>query len=97
MKLLLDLDQNCPYQIPADTQTEIEQLPKPVVEIASDYIRSIFQHALKEIEKGYFPGFISGFKKQYILTVSAVWSDAAKALTERVYSSLLCKFSGLAF
>ncbi|EMR64084.1 putative heat shock 70 kda protein 12a protein [Eutypa lata UCREL1] len=83
LKLLLDPDQNCPYQIPADTQTEIEQLPKPVVEIASDYIRSIFQHALKEIEKGYFPGFINGFKKQYILTVPAVWSDPAKALTER--------------
>lgn len=84
LKLLLDPDQKRPYWIPYDPHAEIAKLPKPVVEVAADYMKAIFQHAITEIEKGYMPGFIDGFKKQYILTVPAVWSDTSKAMTQRV-------------
>ncbi|KAK5636412.1 hypothetical protein RRF57_012125 [Xylaria bambusicola] len=83
LKLLLDPDQKRPYWIPTDPHAEIAKLPKPVVEVAADYIKAIFQQALSEVEKGYLPGFLDGFKKQYVLTVPAVWSDTAKAMTER--------------
>ncbi len=87
--MLLDPDQNRPYWIPSDPHADIAKLPKPVVEVASDYMKAIFQHAIAEVEKGYLPGFIKGFKKQYVLTVPAVWSDTAKAMTERVGLPLL--------
>ncbi|KAI0965133.1 Hsp70 family protein-like protein [Xylaria arbuscula] len=83
LKLLLDPDQKRPYWIPTDPGAEIAKLPKPVVEVAADYIKAVFQHALAEVEKGYLPGFLDGFKKQHVLTVPAVWSDTAKAMTER--------------
>ncbi|TGJ87961.1 hypothetical protein E0Z10_g854 [Xylaria hypoxylon] len=83
LKLLLDPDLKRPYWIPSDPHAEIAKLPKAVVDVAADYLKAIFQHAIAEVEKGYLPGFIEGFKKQYILTVPAVWSDTAKATTQR--------------
>ncbi|KAF2968060.1 hypothetical protein GQX73_g5510 [Xylaria multiplex] len=83
LKLLLDPDLERPYWIPYDPSAEIAKLPKPVVDVVSDYLKAIFQHAIAEVEKSYLPGFVDGFKKQYILTVPAVWSDTAKATTQR--------------
>ncbi|KAI0539552.1 Hsp70 family protein-like protein [Xylaria digitata] len=83
LKLLLDPDLKRPYWIPHDPSAEIAKLPKPVVDVVADYLKAIFQHAIAEVEKGYLPGFVEGFKKQYILTVPAVWSDTAKATTQR--------------
>ncbi|KAJ3577211.1 hypothetical protein NPX13_g3354 [Xylaria arbuscula] len=83
LKLLLDPNQKRPYWIPTDPHAEIAKLPKPIVEVAADYIKAIFQQSLAEVGKGYLPGFLDGFKKQYVLTVPAVWSDTAKAMTER--------------
>ena len=89
LKLLLDPNQKRPYWIPTDPHAEIAKLPKPVVEVAADYIKAIFQQAVSEVEKGYLPGFLDGFKKRYVLTVPAVWSDTAKAMTERVGRDLI--------
>ncbi|KAI0125684.1 hypothetical protein BJ170DRAFT_684939 [Xylariales sp. AK1849] len=83
LKLLLDPDQKRPYWIPTNVEAEMAKLPKDVLDVASDYIRVIFEHALKEIEKGYLPDFIRNFAKQYVLTVPAVWSDKAKDMTLR--------------
>ncbi|OAL28843.1 hypothetical protein AYO20_09323 [Fonsecaea nubica] len=84
IKLMLDPDQPRPYFIPVDVQAEIAKLPKPVVEVASDYIRAIFEHAVKEIECTFLDReFIDNYDKQYVLTVPAVWSDKAKYLTSK--------------
>ena len=56
-----------------------------MVEVASDYIKAIFEHALAEIEADVLdPSFLDGYKKAFVLTVPAVWSDKAKDMTLRV-------------
>lgn len=85
LKLLLDPDQPRPYYIPTNIQAEMAKLPKPVLEVASDYMRALFQHALKEIEsESLDPSFLDNYQKQFVLTVPAVWSDKAKDMTLRV-------------
>ncbi|KAH6662561.1 hypothetical protein B0J14DRAFT_707549 [Halenospora varia] len=84
LKLLLDPDQPRPYFIPTNIQAEIAKLPKPVLEVASDYMRAVFEHALKEIEsESLDPSFLENYQKQFVLTVPAVWSDKAKDMTLR--------------
>ncbi|EXJ69341.1 uncharacterized protein A1O5_07377 [Cladophialophora psammophila CBS 110553] len=84
IKLLLDPEQPRPYFIPTNIEAEMAKLPKPVVDVASDYMRAIFEHAIKEIE-GHFlvPELLHNFDKQYVLTVPALWSDKAKDMTSR--------------
>lgn len=56
-----------------------------MLEVASDYIKAIFQHALTEIESDVLdPSLLDGYKKAFVLTVPAVWSDKAKDMTLRV-------------
>lgn len=87
LKLLLDPEQQRPYWIPTNIEAEMAKLPKDVLEVAADYMKAIFDHALSEIENGYMPGFVRDFSKQYVLTVPAVWSDKAKDMTLRVYTT----------
>jgi len=85
LKLLLDPHQPRPYFIPTNIEAEIAKLPKPVLEVASDYIGAIFQHAMKEIEsESLDPSFLDNYQKEFVLTVPAVWSDQAKDMTLRV-------------
>jgi molecular chaperone DnaK (HSP70) len=61
------------------------KLPKLVLGVASDYMRAVFQHALKEIESDSLdPSFLDNYQKEFVLTVPAVWSDKAKDMTLRV-------------
>ncbi|KAK4936969.1 hypothetical protein LTR10_022279 [Elasticomyces elasticus] len=84
IKLLFDPEQPRPFFIPVDVEGEMAKLPKAVVEVASDYMRAIFQHAIKEIEGNYVdPELLHNYEKQYVLTVPAVWSDKAKDMTLR--------------
>ncbi|KIW93344.1 uncharacterized protein Z519_05949 [Cladophialophora bantiana CBS 173.52] len=84
IKLLLDPEQPRPYFIPTNIEVEKAKLPKPVVDVASDYMRAIFEHAIEEI-KGQFlvPELLHTFDKRYVLTVPAIWSDKAKDMTSR--------------
>jgi hypothetical protein len=85
LKLLFDPGQPRPYFVPTNIEAEMAKLPKPVIEVATDYMRAIFQHALKEINSGYLdPDFVKNYDKQYLLTVPAVWSEKAKAMTLQV-------------
>ncbi len=85
IKLLLDPEQPTPLYAPAvNTQAELAKLGKPAHEVATDYIRAIYNHAMKKIESKYLNGFISTLEKQFVLSVPAVWSDKAKDLTQRV-------------
>lgn len=90
LKLLLDPDQPRPYFIPNNIQAEMAKLLKPVLEVVSDYMKAVFDHALKEIEsESLDPSFLESFQKQFVLTVPAVWSDKAKDLTLRVSSTAI--------
>jgi hypothetical protein len=85
IKLLFDPGQTRPYNVPMDLEAEVAKLPKPVVEVASDYMKAIFGHALREIEREAIDKTaISQWKRQFLLTVPAVWSDKAKDMTLKV-------------
>ncbi|KAH6658942.1 putative hsp70 protein [Truncatella angustata] len=82
VKLLLDPTQERPMYLPSgNIKRDIKKLPKPPVEIAADFIKSIYKHALKQIEKEVPSGYMALCQKQFVLTVPAVWSDAAKNAT----------------
>lgn len=82
IKLLLDPAQERPLYLPTgDLQRDIRRLPKKTADVAADYIRSLFQHALSEITKKVPQGYLAMCQREYVLTVPAVWSDVAKNLT----------------
>lgn len=85
MKLLLDPDQSKPIYVPAtNTRAEIAKLGKPPVDVAADFIRSIFQHAWERIATKVPENYLENdVKPKFVMTVPAVWSDKAKAATER--------------
>ncbi|KIX03793.1 uncharacterized protein Z518_07346 [Rhinocladiella mackenziei CBS 650.93] len=82
IKLLFDPEQPKPYCPCTNFEAENAKLPKHVVNVASDYMRAIFQHAIKAIGDGYMDReSLSQMKRQCVLTVPALWSDKAKNMT----------------
>jgi hypothetical protein len=58
---------------------------KWVEKVVSDYMKAIYEHAIKEIREDFLvPELLDGYEKLVILTVPAVWSDRAKDATMRV-------------
>jgi len=84
IKLLLDPGQERPLYLPTgNIQRDIRKLPKDPVEIAADYIRAVYQHALTEITKQVPRDYMSMCQQQFVLSVPAVWTDVAKDATLR--------------
>ncbi|KAK0648651.1 putative hsp70 protein [Cercophora newfieldiana] len=82
IKLLLDPSQERPLYLPTgNLQRDIRKLPKKPVNVAADFIHAIYQHALTEITKMVPQGYMSLCQKKFVLSVPAVWSDAAKQAT----------------
>lgn len=85
IKLMLDPDQPKPVYVPdIDTKAVLAKSGKAPVEVSADYLAQIFQHATQKIASKYPPGYIDLLRKQYVLTVPAVWSDKAQDATLRV-------------
>ena len=90
IKLLLDPDQPKPLYIPqTNTNAELKKLGKPALDVATDYIGAIFQHAMRKIEGKYPRSYLDLLDKQLVLSVPAIWSDKAKDQTLKVRKS--CK------
>ncbi len=82
VKLLLDPSQERPPYLPLiNTKYTMNRLPKPAGDIAADFMRAIYQHALGQIEKTVPKRYYALCKKHFVMTVPAVWSDAAKNTT----------------
>ncbi|KHN93782.1 Heat shock protein Hsp70 [Metarhizium album ARSEF 1941] len=82
IKLLLDPEQGRPMYLPAtNARKYIRMLPKPPVKIAADFIGAIYSHALAEISKTVPKAYMELCSKEFVLSVPAVWSDAAKNAT----------------
>jgi hypothetical protein len=64
------------------------KLGKAPVDIASDYISAIYDHALKIIAGKVPNGYLDILDKYFVLSVPAVWSDKAKDTTLRVCLNL---------
>lgn len=85
IKLLLDPDQEQPVYVPAtNTKAELRKLGKPAVDVVADFLRAMYQHALKQIEGGTTAKYATLWQKIFVLSVPAAWSDKAKDLTQRV-------------
>lgn len=89
IKLLLDPDHPKPLYVPqANTKAELQRLGKPAVDVAADYITTLYKHALSKIEASWPEDFLQMLQKEFVLSVPAVWSDKAKDSTLRVLISL---------
>lgn len=54
---------------------------KTTVDVIADYLRSLKEHTLETLERNFGKEFLEVTPVDWILTVPAVWSDAAKAST----------------
>ncbi|KAH7261553.1 putative hsp70 protein [Fusarium tricinctum] len=75
-----------PKQMPHFLKTpnikrDIKKLPKPPVHITSNYIGAMYKHALLEIVTATKADYLPMCQKQFVMSVPAVWSDAAKNAT----------------
>lgn len=59
----------------------LKKLPKDPVSVAADFIGAIYRHALSEIESAVPTKYFKRCQKEFVLSVPAVWSDAAKNAT----------------
>ena len=95
IKLLLDPDHPKPLYVPqTNTKAQLQRLGKPAVDVAADYITALYKHALSKIEASWPEDYLQMLQKEFVLSVPAVWSDKAKASTERVCNTLACLSSG---
>ncbi|KAF7859445.1 uncharacterized protein EAF02_010893 [Botrytis sinoallii] len=82
IKLLLDPTQEMPSYASASTfRRDLERSGKPAVEVAADFMRAIYKHAMERIVAGWPEDYIQDCEKKFVLSVPAVWSDRAKDLT----------------
>ncbi|KAL7267654.1 hypothetical protein RUND412_009750 [Rhizina undulata] len=82
IRLTADLEERVTNSTPAArTAVLLTKMNLPPVEVVTDYLRSLREHTMSVIERRFHSEFIRRTKTEYVLTVPAVWSDSAKALT----------------
>ena len=82
MKLFLDPAQELPSYVPrSEIRAQLAKSEKEATEVVADYLREIYKHTQFELIKRYGELFLETTSIQWILTVPAVWSDAAKDAT----------------
>ena len=89
VKLLLDPRQDRPAFLP-QPRRYIDVPGKSVVDIAADFIGAVYEHAMKRIESKVPADYLNMCQKRFVLSVPAVWSDKAKALTQQVIPPQCC-------
>ncbi|KAG6321238.1 hypothetical protein E4U44_005360 [Claviceps purpurea] len=94
IKLLLDPTQERPLYLPTkNIDQELKSLPKKPFEVAADFIQAIYEHALQDIGRTIPKAYMDMCDKEFVLSVPAVWSDAAKNATLKVSDSLSSVYS----
>ncbi|KAG9559831.1 actin-like ATPase domain-containing protein, partial [Aureobasidium melanogenum] len=82
VKLLLDPRQQLPeYVSRRDLEARLRSAGKTAVQAAADYLFNLKQHVLIQIEQRFGEEMYAATKIEFVLTVPAVWSDAAKDAT----------------
>ncbi|RKK94122.1 hypothetical protein BFJ68_g15279 [Fusarium oxysporum] len=82
VKLLLDPKQTRPSYLPsANVKSEMKRLPKSAVDVAADFIGSMYNHAMEKIGSRVPREYLDLCEKTFVLSVPAVWSDKAKDST----------------
>ncbi|KAI4720031.1 actin-like ATPase domain-containing protein [Aureobasidium sp. EXF-10727] len=84
LKLLLDPQQELPpYVSRTRLEAQLKQIGRGAVEATADFLEKLKGQVLEALDKRYGKAFMATTKIDYILTVPAVWSDAAKDATLR--------------
>lgn len=82
IKLFLDRNQKLPHFVsPLETAAQLRKCDRTVMDAVSDYLTKIYQHTMETLTRRYGESFVSTTKVEFVLTVPAVWSDAAKNAT----------------
>ncbi|EWC48311.1 hypothetical protein DRE_07770 [Drechslerella stenobrocha 248] len=82
IKLFLDRNQKLPHFVsPLETAAQLRKYNKNVVDAVSDYLTAIYKHTMDTLGRRYGDSFMQSTKVEFVLTVPAVWSDAAKNAT----------------
>jgi hypothetical protein len=85
INLLLDPDQVLPLYVPfRNSKKNLQRLGKLPMDVAWDYIGTLYQYSLATITESYPKDFVDVQQKKFIMTHPAVWSDKVKDLTLRV-------------
>ncbi|KAI9682681.1 MAG: hypothetical protein M1829_006668 [Trizodia sp. TS-e1964] len=82
IKLFLDRNQKLPHFVsPLETAAQLRKYDRNVMDAVSDYLTQIYKHTMETLTRRYGESFMAITKVEYVLTVPAVWSDAAKNAT----------------
>ncbi|KAI9707855.1 MAG: hypothetical protein M1820_004461 [Bogoriella megaspora] len=82
IKLFLDRNQKLPHFVsPLDTAAQLRRYDRTVMDAVSDYLTQIYTHTMDTLTRRYGETFVASTKIEFVLTVPAVWSDAAKNAT----------------
>jgi molecular chaperone DnaK (HSP70) len=82
IKLFLDRNHKLPHFVsPLETAAQLRKYEKTVMEAVTDYLGQIHKHTMETLTRRYGETFMGMTKVQFVLTVPAVWSDAAKDAT----------------
>jgi molecular chaperone DnaK (HSP70) len=82
VKLFLDRNQKLPHFVsPLETAAQLRKYDRTVMDAVTDYLTKIYEHTMETLTRRYGETFMSSTKVDFVLTVPAVWSDAAKNAT----------------
>ncbi|KAF2724059.1 actin-like ATPase domain-containing protein [Polychaeton citri CBS 116435] len=82
IKLFLDRNQKLPHFVsPLETAAQLRKCDRTVMDAVSDYLTKIYKHTMEMLTRRYGETFMSTTPVEFVLTVPAVWSDAAKNAT----------------
>lgn len=82
IKLFLDRNQKLPHFVsPLETAAQLRKCDRTVMDAVSDYLTKIYDHTMETLTRRYGESFVATTKVEFVLTVPAVWSDAAKNAT----------------
>lgn len=66
---------------PLETAAQLKGYGKTVQEAVADYLSALHRHTLETLHRRYGEAFVRDTRTEWVLTVPAVWSDAAKNAT----------------
>ncbi|KAF2768063.1 actin-like ATPase domain-containing protein [Teratosphaeria nubilosa] len=82
IKLFLDRNQRLPHFVsPLETAAQLRTCNRTVMDAVSDYLTKLYEHTIETLTRRYGDAFMQTTKLEFVLTVPAVWSDAAKNAT----------------
>ncbi|GAB7329544.1 hypothetical protein MBLNU13_g01308t2 [Cladosporium sp. NU13] len=82
MKLFLDRNQKLPHFVsPLETATHLRRCDRTVKDAVSDFLSELYKHTLETLTRRYGEAFMATTPCSFVITVPAVWSDAAKNAT----------------